>query len=76
MYHFIEEMAYQREREIAARTRSGLFARQAELSHERRQARSERGHVRIPSPSMEGWRRWARRTEVRCTRAAAVTGAC
>ena len=76
MYHFIEAMAFQREREIAARTRSGLFARQAELGRTRRYARSERGRVRIPSVSAEGWRRWARRDEVRCNRAQAVAGAC
>ena len=72
MYYYIEEMAFQREREIAARTRSPLFAQQVQLA----QRRTERGHVRMPSFSFDAWRRWAHRDEVRCTRAAAVAGTC
>lgn len=76
MYHFIEEMAFQRERELAARTGSGLFAQQAQLAQARHQSRSERGHARVPSFSFGAWRRWAHRDEVRCNRAAAVAGTC
>lgn len=77
----IEELVRQREREIAARTRSPLVthdltARTAQFGRTVQRSRSERGRAKVPPLSIAMWRHWAARgrNEVHCSRASA-TGA-
>lgn len=74
----IEELARQREREIAARTRSPLVthdltARTAQFGRTVQRSRSERGRAKVPPLSIAKWRHWAARgrNEVHCSRASA-----
>jgi hypothetical protein len=72
-YYYLEEMAQQREREIARRTRSPLFTHHP-ANEPVRSRRDERGGVRL---SLGGWwRRGARRQDATCRRAAAWSGTC
>lgn len=77
-YYFIEEMAMQREREIAARTRSPLFTHHPATEPTRRseRTRTEHGGLRLKALSWGKWRHWAHPQEVHCSRAAGVTGNC
>lgn len=63
MSYLMEELANQRERELAARTRSPLFTQQpaGRPPWPARAARSERGRVRLPRPSRLLLGRWRRR---------------
>ena len=79
MSYMMEEIANQREREIAARSRSPLFTQQPSGGPlwPSRAGRSERGRVRLPRLSLGKWRHWAAGPEqVHCSRAASVAGAC
>lgn len=74
MYYHIEEIANQREREIAARTRSPLFTHHPAGEPVRR-ARSERGGLKLSALSLGKWRHWAAKPDqVHCSRAAALAG--
>ena len=77
MYYLMEELARERERELAARTRAPLFAQ--DLRPVRGSAvRGRRGARRLPALSVGKWRHWAARGagEVHCSRAASLAGSC
>lgn len=82
MWYLMESVANQREREIAARTRSPLFGIQAQLERERptrvaARRRPESGRLRLPALSWGKWRHWAARPDgVHCSRAASLVGGC
>ncbi|HET6627067.1 MAG TPA: hypothetical protein VFG63_11830 [Nocardioidaceae bacterium] len=85
MYYLMEELAMQREREIAARTRASLFTQQpaggplwpARRSRWNRSMGEREGTLRLPALSWGKWRHWAARPhEVHCSRAASIAGAC
>ncbi len=71
-YYYLEEMAQQREREIARRTRSPLFTHHPDTEPVRSR-RSERGGVRLLGA---WWHRGARRKGATCSRGAAWSGTC
>ena len=83
MWQIMEELAHQREREIAARTRSLLLTHHpasqssTQQGQSSRRNRSEPGRTKLPPLSLGKWRHWVARgsNEVHCSRAAA-TGAC
>ena len=83
MWQIMEELAQQREREIAARTRSLLLTHHsateptARRARSARRNRSETGGTTLTPLSFGKWAHWAARgrNEVHCSRAAA-TGAC
>lgn len=79
MSYMMEELANQREREIAARTRSPLFTHHpaGDAIGWPRSERSERGGSMLPALSFGKWRHWgARADQVHCSRAAGVAGGC
>jgi hypothetical protein len=74
MWQIMEELARQREREIAARTRSLLLTHHP-AGEPTRPNRSERGRATLPALSLDKWRRWsAKPDQVHCSRAAALGG--
>lgn len=80
MYPLIEALALQKEREIATRTRSPLFAESAAKSFLGvRRAGAKGGMLRsrnVPLARLSpgAWRRWAVRTDVHCSRSASLAG--
>lgn len=81
MWQIMEELAYQREREMAARTRSLLVTHHpatepARAVRRNRSDRSERGRTKLPPLSFGKWRHWSarQRNEVHCSRAATLAG--
>ena len=82
MWYLMEELANQKEREIAARTRAPLFTNrpgpeQGYLVRAARPARRPRRPVRLPALSFSKWRHWAARPDqVHCSRAASFAGSC
>ncbi len=86
---YMEDVANQREREIAARTGAPLFTRQPtsgrrwpapkNLGAARRAGvdRSQAGRVKLPRLSSGKWRHWAAGPDhVHCSRAASIAGTC
>ena len=83
MWQIMEELAHQREREVAARTRSLLITHHPATQPATGSAwsvlrnRTETGRTKLPPLSFGKWRQWAARgsDEVHCNRASAM-GAC
>jgi hypothetical protein len=78
MWYMMEQLANQREREIAARTRAPLFATEPRPGRTvARPVRTKRTRGTLPALSFGKWRHWAARPEqVHCSRAAALAGDC
>jgi hypothetical protein len=69
MWYLMDDIANQREREIAARTRAPLFVQHSGAGPSWR--------VRLPALSLGKWRHWSAAPDrVHCSRAASIAGAC